>query len=286
MDFDQILYEVDGRIATITLNRPDNLNAWTATMMGELIQAMDLADNDDNVRTVIVTGAGRAFCAGADLSDGGFSVSGKVVKSPLKHRDTAGQAALRIFDMKKPVIAAINGPAVGVGITVTLAMDVRIASEAATKIGFVFNRRGIVPEGCSTYFLPRIVGISRASELILTGRLFTAQEGLEMGLFSQVVPPEQLLPTAEKLANEIAENTSAISTALARQMLWKMLGEDHPMAAHILESRCLSFMFQSQDCKEGTTSFLEKRPAEFKMKTSQEMPDFYPWWKEPPFKLD
>lgn len=185
--------------------------------------------------------------------------------------------------MKKPVIAAINGHAVGVGITMTLAMDIRIASEDATKIGFVFNRRAIVPEGCSTYFLPKIIGVSRASELILTGRLFTAREGLEMGLFSQVVPPEKLLPTAQRIAHEIADNTSAISTALARQMVWKMLTEDHPMAAHIVESRSLKAMFVSEDAKEGAASFLEKRAPAFPMKPSQEMPNFYPWWKEPTF---
>jgi len=218
------------------------------------------------------------------LSGGGFGARGATEEAVKNHRDSAGQVTLRMYDMKKPLIAAINGHAVGVGITMTLAMDVRIASEAAKKIGFVFNRRGIVPEGCSTYFLPRIVGISMASELMLTGRLFTAEEALGMGLVSRVVQPGELLPAARKLALEIADNTSPVSTALARQMLWKTLGEDHPMAAHILESRSLGHMFLSEDCKEGAMSFLEKRPARFRMKPSRDMPDFYPWWDERSFK--
>jgi len=283
MDFEQIIYNIEDRVAIITLNRPEKLNAWTPKMMEEILQALDRADKDDSVRVVIFTGTGRAYCAGADLSAGGFRLTGSSAREQKVHRDTAGQVTLRMFNMKKPIIGAINGHAVGVGITMTTAMDVRIASAAATKIGFVFNRRGIVPEGCCTYFLPRIIGISRASELILTGRLFTAQEGLEMGLFSQVVPPEELMPAAKKIALEIADNTSAMSTALARQMLWKMLGEDHPMAAHVMESKCLSYMFSSEDAKEGGAAFIEKRPPEFKMKPSRDMPGFYPWWDEPVF---
>ena len=208
MKYEQIMYDVDDRIATITLNRPEALNAWTPLMMEEILDALDRADNDDEVRVVIFTGAGRAYCAGADLSGGGFR------KSDTAFRDSAGQATLRMYNMKKPIIGAINGNAVGVGITMTLAMDVRIASESAKKIGFVFNRRGVVPEGCSTFFLPRIIGISKASELILTGRLFDAREGMEMGIFSRVVPADELLPTARKIAREIADNTSAVSTAL------------------------------------------------------------------------
>ncbi len=281
MDFTQIIYEVEDRAAIITLNRPEVLNAWTPTMMEEILQALDMADDDDNVRAVIFTGAGRAFCAGADLSAGGFRLAGEDGQEKKFVRDTAGRVTLRMFNLKKPIIGAINGHAVGVGITMTTAMDIRIASEAATKIGFIFNRRGIVPEGCCTYFLPRIIGVSRAAELILTARLFTAEEGLEMGLFSQVVPPEELMPTAKKIVAEIADNTSALSTALARQMVWKMLTEDHPMAAHILESRSLTYMFASDDGKEGGASFMEKRLPEFKMKPSRDMPDFYPWWEEP-----
>lgn len=286
MDFKQIKYSVEERIATITLNRPDKLNAWTSVMMDELIQAMNLADSDDDVRVVIVTGSGRAFCAGADLSGDGLRIAGKDGEAPLKHRDTAGQVTLRIFDMKKPVIAAINGHAVGVGITMTLAMDIRFVAKEATKIGFIFNKRGLVPEGCSTYFLPKIVGITRATELILTGRMFTAMEGMEMGLFSGVVPLSDLMPLARKTAGEIAENTSAVSTALARQMLWKGLGEDSPMATHMIESNCLDFMIKSRDCLEGAVSFLEKRSPQFQMKPGHDMPDFYPWWKERLFKAD
>jgi len=283
MNFEQIIYEVDDRIAVITLNRPEILNAWTLKMTENILQALDMADNDDNVRVVIFTGAGKAYCAGADLSPGGFGKATDGPHEPKLVRDSAGLVTLRIFDMKKPVIGAINGNAVGVGITMTLTMDIRIASESATKIGFVFNRRGITPEGCCTYFLPRIIGISKASELILTGRLFTAQEGLEMGLFNHVVPHEELMPTAKRIAHEIADNTSAISTVLARQMLWKMLTADHPMTAHILESRSLKYMFSADDVIEGTTAFFEKRPPKFTMKPSNQMPDFYPWWKEPSF---
>jgi len=283
MKFEQIIYEVKDRIAVITLNRPEMLNAWTPAMMDNILQALDMADDDDNVRVLIFTGAGRAYCAGADLSAGRFRLGGDDPGGPRLIRDTAGRVTLRMFNMKKPIIAAINGAAVGVGITMTTAMDIRIASESATKIGFVFNRRGIVPEGCCTYFLPRIIGISKASELILTGRLFTAQEGLEMGLFSRVVPQEELMPAAKQIAHEIADNTSAISTALARQMLWKMLTEAHPMSAHILESRSLTSMFGSDDAREGGASFMEKRPPEFTMKPSRQMPDFFPWWQEPTF---
>lgn len=279
MHYEQILYENKNRVALITLNRPDKMNAWTVTMMGELIDALGRAEADDDVRVIVVTGAGKAFCAGADLSSGGFNVKPDGEGQGEVRRDTAGRATLAMYDMKKPIIAAINGPAVGVGMTMTLAMDVRLAADDVTKMGFVFNRRGVVPEGCSTYFLPRILGISLASELILTGRIFSSREALDMGLLSRIVPPEQLMDTALALAGEIAENTSAISTALARQMLWKGLGEDHPMALHILESRGLDYMFTSKDCREGVMSFLEKRPARFSMKPGTDMPGFYPWWK-------
>ncbi len=282
MNYEHIIYTVEDRIATITLNRPEALNAWTPIMMDEILQALDRADNDDMVRVVIFTGAGRAYCAGADLQAGGFRNPADL-EGNKPFRDSAGQVTLRLFNMKKPVIGAINGNAVGVGITMTMAMDIRIASETAQKIGFVFDRRGVVPEGCCTYFLPRIIGISRAAELILTGRLFNAREGLEMDLFSQVTAPEELMPTAIKIAREIADNTSAVSTALARQMLWKMLGEHHPMNTHIIESKSFGYMLASADPKEGVASFLEKRPPKFTMKPSCDMPDFYPWWEDPPY---
>ncbi len=285
MEFEQILCEVDDRIATVTLNRPDRLNAWTITMMEELIKAFDILDKDDEVRAIIVTGAGRAFCAGADLDPGNFADRQKEMRTDKVPRDTAGQFTLKVYETKKPVIAAINGPAVGVGTTMTLPMDIRIASETA-RMGLVFNRRGMVPEGCCTWFLPRILGLSQAAEWILTGRVFSAQEALQGGLVSRVLPEETLLPTARELAHEIADNTSGISTALSRQMLWRMLGADHPMEAHKLESKCLHYMFQSIDLLEGVASFLEKRPPNFEMKPSADMPDFFPWWSDRPYEDD
>jgi len=282
MEFQQITYEVKERIATITLNRPEKLNAWTVVMMDELIEAFDRADHDDDVRVVIVTGAGRAFCAGADLDPSTMIDRLKTLKPDEVPRDTAGQLVLKIYECKKPVIAAINGPAVGVGITMTLPMDIRLASETA-KIGFVFNRRGMVPEGCSSWFLSRLVGTGRAAEWLFTGRVFSVQEALEGGLVSRVLPPEGLLPAAREVAGEIAGNTSAISTALARQMFWRMLGADHPMEAHRIESQCLHHMFRSPDLREGVMAFLQKRPPDFPMRPSQDMPAFYPWWKDRPY---
>src|SRR5437660_9423751 len=234
MSYEQILYDVADSVATITLNRPDRLNAVTARSIDELIAAFDAADADDGVRAVIVTGAGRAFCAGADLGAGGRTFDRADRSTADEHRDGGGRVTLRIFDLKKPVIAAINGPAVGFGITMTLPMDVRIASTAA-RIGFVFTRRGVVPEACSTWFLPRLVGISRAAEWVYTGRVFGAEEAREGGLVSRVVEPERLLPVARERALEIARNTSAVSVALSRQLLWRMLGAAHPMEAHRLD---------------------------------------------------
>jgi enoyl-CoA hydratase/carnithine racemase len=287
MNYEQILYDVSERVLTITLNRPDKLNAFTGRMMYELIDAFERADADDQVRAVIVTGAGRAFCAGADLSSGGetFDYSGDPKKpAPIdEHRDGGGMAVLRIYESKKPVIAAINGPAVGVGITMTLPMDIRIASSTA-RMGFVFARRGIVPEACSSWFLPRLVGISRAAEWVYTARVFPAEEALAGGLVSRVVAPEALLETARGLAREIADNTSAMSVTLARQLMWRMLGADHPMEAHKVDSRCIYFMGRSADAIEGVTAFLQKRPARFTMSPSRDLPDFYPWWPERPFK--
>ena len=280
MGFEQVQYEITDQIMTITLDRPEKLNAFTDVMMEELIEAFNLADEDDQVRAVIMTGAGRGFCAGSDLSGGDPFDSAQQIE---EHRDSGGLVTLRIYEMKKPVIAAINGPAVGIGITMTLPMDIRIASEKA-KMGFVFARRGITMEACSSWFLPRIVGISRAAEWVMTGRVFTAQEALDGGLVSRVVPPEKLLPAARELAREIAENTSAVSVALSRQMMWRMLGADHPMEAHKIDSKCIYHMGKSPDSYEGVTSFLEKRPARFTMRPSRDMPDFYPWWEERPFK--
>lgn len=284
MDFTQIIYEVKSAIAWVTLNRPDRLNAWTKTMMEELITAAEMVDTDDAVRVVIVTGAGRAFCAGADLDPDTFAERRTAAQaSEGVPRDTAGQLTLKLTDIKKPIIAAINGPAVGVGITMTLAMDIRLASEKA-RIGFAFNRRGMVPEGCSTWFLTRLVGFSQAAEWIYTGRIFSAEEALAGRLVSRVLPEDELLPAAARLAGEIAENTSAVSTALSRNMLWDMLGATHPMEAHTIESKCLHYMFQSADLVEGINAFLEKRPPRFTMRPTGDMPDFFPWRTQPPYR--
>ena len=287
MDYEQIRYEIDERILTITLDRPDKLNAFTAQMMVEMLDALDRADQDDEVRAIIVTGAGRGFCAGADLSSGSgtFDASGSQtrVEDLESQRDGGGRVALRLYDCTKPVIAAVNGPAVGVGATMTLPMDVRLASESA-RFGFVFARRGIVPEACSSWFLPRVVGISRACEWVYSGRVFPAAEALEGGLVRAVLPPDELLPAARKLAREIAENTSAVSVALSRQMMWKLLGADHPMEAHKIDSRAIRAMGASPDAHEGVSSFLDKRKPDFKMRVSKDMPDFYPWWPERKFE--
>ena len=276
--FETLRFDVADAVATITLSRPDQLNAVNTTVIRELVEAFDRADRDDDVRAVIVTGAGRAFCAGADLSRGGSTFDGKGERAE-EHRDGGGLVTLRIFEMTKPVIAAINGPAVGFGITMTLPMDVRLASTAA-KIGFVFARRGVVPEACSTWFLPRLVGIAQAAEWAYTGRVFSAQEALEGGLVSRVVEPDALLPTARALAREIAEQTSAVSVALIRQMLWRMLGADHPRAAHRIDSLGMYYTGRGADAREGVTSFLEKRPPRFTGRVSKDMPAFYPWWSE------
>ena len=280
MSFETIRSAVDDGVCTLTLNRPDKLNAVTATMIEELIAAFDAIDADDNVRAVVVTGAGRAYCAGADLTGGGGTFA-RETTSADDHRDGGGRVTLRIFDLKKPVIAAINGPAVGFGVTMTLAMDVRLASTAA-RIGFVFSRRGVVPEAASTWFLPRIVGIAQAAEWVYTGRVFDAEEALRGRLVSRVLAPDALLPAARALAREIADNTSAVSVALSRQMMWKLLGADHPMAAHRLDSLGMYWTGRSADAYEGVSAFVEKRAARFTLKPSTDMPPFYPWWESRP----
>jgi enoyl-CoA hydratase/carnithine racemase len=297
MNFQTIRYEVDDQILTITLDRPEKLNAFNGPMLFELIEAFDRADADDDVRAIIVTGAGRAFCAGADLSAGAktFDFAARQDRpekqgTPTKAdgqpdwshesvRDGGGRVTLRIFECKKPVIAAVNGPAVGVGVTMQLPMDIRLASETA-RFGFVFARRGVVPEACSSWFLPRIVGISQALEWTYTGRVFSAQDALAGGLVKQLYKPDELLPAARALAREIADNTAPVSVALTRQMLWRMAGADHPMEAHKIDSRSIYARGASADAKEGVMSFLEKRPAHFTGKVSTDMPSFYPWWAE------
>ena len=283
MKYTEIAYEVEGGIATLTLDRPERLNAFTQTMLEEMLDAIDRIDEDDAVRAVVVTGRGRGFCAGADLGGGSGGFDRREAQSIDEHRDGGGLLTLRLYDSKKPFIAAINGPAVGVGITMTLAMDIRLASTEA-KMGFVFARRGIVPEACSSWFLPRVVGIGRACEWVYSGRVFPATEALEAGLVRSLHAPDELLPAARALATEIGENTSAVSVTLCRQMLWKMLGADHPMEAHRIDSASVFAMGQSKDALEGVSSFLEKRPPRFSMRPSADMPAFYPWWKERSFK--
>lgn len=296
MAYKTIKYEVVEQIVIISLNRPEKLNAFNLDMKRELTDAFDRADEDDNVRAIIVTGEGRAFCAGADLSHGANSFDTDALIGPVKRlpdgsvdysdpnvSDIGGQLTLRIFKCLKPVISAVNGPAVGVGLTMQLAMDIRIASEIA-RFGFVFSRRGIVPESASSWFLPRIVGIAQALEWCYSGRVFSAQEALSGGLVSKVVPPDQLLPTAHALAREIAEKTAPVSIALTRQMMWRMLGADDPMEAHKIDSRAGYMLGRSADGREGVMAFLEKRPAAFKNTVSAHMPDFFPWWTEPHYK--
>ena len=286
MELTQITYDVADHVATITLNRPEKLNAFTATMMNEVIAAIDATDADDDVRAVIVTGAGRAFCAGADLSAGGgtFSRGGSDVvdASSGVPRDGGGLASLRFYESHKPIIGAINGPAVGVGVTMTLPFDIRLASENA-RFGFVFNRRGIVPEACSSWFLPRVVGISQAMEWVATGRIFSAAEALNGRLVRSVHPADELLPAARAIAAEIAENAAPVSVALSRHMLWRMLSADHPMEGHRVDSRAIMARGRSADAHEGVTSFLEKRPAVFTDKVTDGLPDIFPDWQERSF---
>lgn len=285
MDYSEILYDVDEHVATITLHRPDRLNAFTGTMMREMIDAFDRVDADDDVRAVIVTGSGRGFCAGADLASGGdtFASGGSDVRDAGGvARDGGGMLTLRIFESTKPVVGAVNGPAVGVGATMTLPMDVRLASDEA-RFGFVFARRGIVPEACSSWFLPRIVGISAAAEWCFSGRVFPAAEAHDRGLVRSLHAPIELLPAARELAHEIAQNTAPVSVALTRQMLWRMLGAHHPMEAHRVDSRAIQVRGASGDAREGVESFLDKRAAAFPDRVSDGLPDVFPDFHQPEF---
>jgi enoyl-CoA hydratase/carnithine racemase len=279
MDYEQIAYEVRDGVATVTLNRPDRLNAFTERMLHELVDAMDQADADDDVRAVIFTGRGRAFCAGADLGEGGatFAAEGDAFEAE-RNADGGGIIAQRLYRSTKPLIAAINGPAVGVGATMTLPMDIRIAADTA-RFGFVFARRGIVPEACSSWFLPRVVGINQATEWVFSGRVFDAQEALRGRLVRSLHPAEDLLAVAQDIAREIADNTSAVAIALARTMLWRMLEEPDPAAAHAIDSRGIFEMGRSADAREGVTSFVEKRPPAFGMKVSSDLPDYFRRWQ-------
>jgi enoyl-CoA hydratase/carnithine racemase len=302
MAFTEIEYSVDQHVATITLDRPDRMNAFTVTMSHEMVEAFDLVDADDDVRVVIVTGRGRAFCAGADLGTGastfdsstgsrsgrsrsdrsGDSGSGDGGGRPSVPRDFGGLVTLRIYECTKPVIAAMNGSAVGIGVTMTLPMDVRLLADSA-KVGFVFAGRGIVPEACSSWFLPRVVGISQALEWCLTARVFRAQEALDGGLVRSLHPADQVLAVARELAREIVENAAPVSASLTRQMLWRMLGADHPMEAHKIDSRGIDDLGRAADAREGVTAFLEKRPAEWTMTPGADLPPWFPWWDDRPF---
>jgi enoyl-CoA hydratase/carnithine racemase len=292
MDLKEIEYDVTDHVATIALNRPEKMNAGTARMVGELLEVIDAVDADDGVRAVVLTGRGKAFCAGADLSAGaatfdyddhpdGDAIGGARVPDVAAPRDGAGLVTLRLFDCRKPVISAINGAAVGMGVTMTLATDIRLASESA-RFGFVFAKRGIVPEGASSWFLPRLVGVSQAAEWLYTGRVFDADEALRGGLVRSVHPADELLDAARSLAAEIAAN-APVSVALTRQMLWRLLGADHPMAAHRVDSRAVYATGALPDAKEGVMSFLEKRAPEFQGRVSTDLPDVFPDWHDPTF---
>ena len=298
-EFETLRYEIEDQVLTLTMNRPERLNAFNSRMQGEFLEALEHADAEDEVRAVIVTGEGRGFCAGADLGKGAdtfnydnqteeakaerASSEGRQEGSNAWLRDGGGLLSLRIYEFNKPIIAAINGPAVGVGVTMTLPMDIRIASTQA-RMGFVFSRRGIVPEACSSYFLPRIVGVSKALEWAYSGKVFDAEEALKGGLIRSLHEPEDLLPSAREIAAEIVENTSAISVTMIRHMMWKMLGADHPMEAHKVDSRGIFHLGRGADAREGVVSFLEKRSADFTSKPSQDMPEFFPWWEERDFE--
>jgi enoyl-CoA hydratase/carnithine racemase len=287
--YSQIKYQVEGPVATITLHRPEKMNAFTRTMMDEIIAAIDETDADDRVRAVIFTGHGeRAFCAGADLTPEG---GGHVFSDPnpvedladSRVRDGGGRLTLRLFNSQKPLISACNGVAVGVGATMQLPMDIRLAADSA-RFGFVFARRGITPEAASSWFLPRLVGMQTALEWCMTGRIFDAQEALQRGLVRSVHPQGELMDAALALAHEIAENTSAVSVAMTRAMLWRLSATEHPMMAHRVDSRAIYRLSRSADAREGIASFLEKRPPAYPDTVSANMPDFYPWWDEPGYE--
>ncbi len=293
MHYELIRYDVADGIATITLNRPEKMNALTSQMRVELVDAFDRVDADDAVKVVVMTGAGRAYCAGADISGGSKGFVGQREGGVANEdgsfnydvdaaRDGGGRLTLRIFQLLKPIICAVNGAAVGIGVTMTLPMDIRLASDKA-KFGFVFSRRGIIPEACSSYFLPRVVGVSQALEWCYSGRVFDAQEALAGGLVKAVYPEEELLPAAYALAREIADNAAPVSVALTRQMIWRGLGMSHPMDAHKVDSRGVLSRSASADAKEGVTSFIEKRAAAFPNTVSKDMPDYFPWWNEPEY---
>ena len=275
----------DKKVLTIQFTRPEKMNTFSGQMLKDIMEVLDDAEKDDEVRAVIFTGSGKAFCAGADLSSGEdtFDMSDRQKKDQNVQRDTGGVLTLRLFDFKKPLIAAINGAAVGVGVTMTLPMDIRICSDRA-KFGFVFAKRGIVPEACSSWFLPKIVGISNALQWCLSGKIFQPTEALEKGLITEITSEEDLLKRAKEIASDFVDSTSSLSVTLIRQMLWKMLGADHPMEAHKVDSRGVYFLGKTGEASEGVLSFLEKRDPNFPGKVSKDLPEFYPWWTEKDFE--
>ncbi len=282
MDYKNILLEQRDNIAVLSLNRPNKLNAFTFSMMEEMIDALDALDADDNIHALIITGKGRAFCAGADLSSGqetfNPSFDDFAVQESDFRRDSGGILTLRMYKFLKPIVIACNGPAVGIGASMQLAADVRLASDQA-RFGFVFNNRGIVPDACSSWFLPKIVGISSALELTYSGRIIDASEALKLNLVSSIHDPENLLDNALDFAKNMVKNSAPVSIAVTRQMLWRSLEGSGPYDAHIVESKAMDSRGASEDAKEGISSFLEKRTAEFKNKVSLDMPSFFPWWK-------
>lgn len=289
--FETLDYAVEDGVATVTLNRPDKLNAFNTQMMRDMIAVFDETDADDAVRAVIVTGAGRAFCAGADLSAGASTFDyekqgGEALAARTRdglQRDGGGLVTLRIFDSLKPVIAAVNGAAVGIGATMQLAMDIRLVSTQA-RYGFVFARRGLNPEAASSWFLPRLVGVQTALEWCYTGRIFPAQEALDRGLARSIHEPDDLLPAARALAREIVDNTAPVSVAVTRQLIWRMAGAPHPMIAHRADSRGIQARGKSGDAREGVASFLEKRPANYPDRVSSDLPDIWAEWDAPAFR--
>ncbi len=283
MEYKNILLEQQDNIAVLSLNRPNKLNAFTFSMMEEIISALDSLEADDSVHAVIITGKGRAFCAGADLSSGqetfNPSFDDFAVQENDFRRDSGGILTLRMYKFLKPIVVACNGPAVGIGASMQLAADIRLASDQA-RFGFVFNNRGIVPDACSSWFLPKIVGISRALELTYSGRIIDAQEALQLNLVSSIHDSENLLDNAIDFTKNMVKNSAPVSIAVTRQMLWRSLEGSGPYDAHIVESKAIDSRGASEDAKEGVSSFLEKRAAEFKNKVSSDMPEFFPWWKD------
>ncbi len=283
MEFAALLYEIEDNILTITLNRPEAMNAFDGRMSQDLFTAFDMADADDEVKAIILTGAGRGFCAGADLSQGDQTWEGvREQQNNVNKGDGGGRITRRIYDLLKPIIVAFNGPAVGMGMSITLAADIRMAVRNV-KMGFVFSARGLVPEGCSAYFLPRLVGISKALEWCYSGKVFRSEEALEAGLLRSIHEPDELLPAARKLAHELVDNSSSVSVTLVRHMMWRMLGASDPIEAHRVDTAGIHALGTSPDAKEGINSFLEKRAPRFPGKVSTDLPEFFPWWEQQEF---